>query len=141
MPIAPLLTAAQVEHRAEPDLAALGDRRIHRACALIHGDLARRWTVEELARAVSLSRAAFARLFSEVTGVSPGRYLTACRLECAAERLHTSEASLAEIAAEVGYDSEFAFGRAFKRYHGASPGVYRKRLRSIPAGVITMRAA
>src|SRR5690606_29156156 len=96
VPIGPLLTAAaaQVQEGDGRALDLLGDRRIHRACALIHGDLARRWTVDQLARSVSLSRAAFARLFVEVIGVSPRRYLTTCRLECAAERLHASEASL-----------------------------------------------
>ena len=121
--------------------ALLGDPRVHRACALMHGDLARPWTVEELARSVSMSRATFARRFVEVTGQSPARYLARCRLEWAADRLHRSEASLAEIAWEVGYTSEFAFGRAFKRHHGVPPGEYRRSLRTVGAGGILACAA
>lgn len=119
----------------------LGDPRVHRACALLHGDLARPWTVEELARSVSMSRAAFARRFAEVMGVGPARYLTRARLEWAADRLHRSDASLAEVAWEVGYTSEFAFGRAFKRHHGVPPGEYRRSLRTVGAGTTLACAA
>jgi AraC-like DNA-binding protein len=103
------------------------DSRIPRAIALMNGDLARRWTVAELSRKVGLSRSAFARLFKEKTGESPLRVLTRRRLSRAAELLIESDLGLAEIAERVGYESEFAFNRAFKRHHGVSPGAFRRR--------------
>lgn len=86
-----------------------------------------RWTVAELARLVGLSRAAFARRFRDATGVSPLRHLTSLRMRFAAERLSTNVEKLAAIAALVGYTSEFAFAKAFKRAFGVSPGVFRDR--------------
>lgn len=106
---------------AEPDAA------IRRAIALVESAIDRRRSVESLARAVGLSRAAFTRRFREATGESPDRYFTALRLEQAAERLLSGDASLAEIARDVGYASEFAFSRAFKRRYGVAPGIYRKQ--------------
>jgi AraC-like DNA-binding protein len=102
------------------------DRRIARATSLLHTEPAKRWTVERLARAVGLSRAAFARRFVAEHRRSPMRYLTELRLALAASLLEHDEASLAEIAQRVGYASEFAFSRAFKRQHGAPPGSFRK---------------
>ena len=97
------------------------DLAIQRAVALMDADLARRWTVAQLARAVGLSRPAFARRFVEQAGTSPLRLLARRRMERAA--------GLAWIAAQVGYDSEFAFNRAFKRHHGLAPGSFRRELR------------
>ena len=111
------------------------DRRIARALELMRSEPGKRWTVERLARAVGLSRAAFARHFVETTGRSPLRHLSDVRLALAASLLETSDASLAEIAARVGYASEFAFSRAFKRRHGVAPGRFR-RLGAQPAPVL-----
>lgn len=122
-------------------IAAPLHAKVHRACALLHGDLSRPWTVEELARSVGLSRAALASRFTEVLGESPMRYLTRCRLEWAAAELHRSDASLAEIAWEAGYRSEFAFGRAFKRHHGMPPGLYRQHVRPVALQGTLARAA
>ena len=102
------------------------DRRIERALELLDRDLSKYWTVEQLARAVGLSRPVFARQFVRMLRLSPMRYLAHRRMEVAAELLHGTEASLAEIAAHVGYRSEFAFGRAFKQHHGLPPGTYRR---------------
>jgi transcriptional regulator GlxA family with amidase domain len=102
------------------------DRRIAKAIGLLHAEPAKRWTVERLARAVGLSRAAFARRFVAQHGRSPVRYLTELRLALAASLLEHDEASLAEVALRVGYASEFAFGRAFKRQHGVAPGLFRR---------------
>jgi AraC-like DNA-binding protein len=85
-----------------------------------------RWTVTRLARAVGLSRAAFARRFSAATGESPLRYLAELRLALAATSLEAGDESLAELARRVGYASEFAFSRAFKRRYGVAPGTYRR---------------
>jgi transcriptional regulator GlxA family with amidase domain len=75
---------------------------------------------------VSLSRSAFSARFRELVGESPLRYLTRTRLVHAAGLLHTSDAPLAQIAARVGYGTEFSFGKAFKRTFGIAPGVYRR---------------
>lgn len=116
----------------------VADARVLRALAILQAAPDRRWTVERLARTVGLSRAAFARRFAAAVGCSPLRHLTELRLSRAAARLETSDALLAEIAAEVGYASEFAFSRAFKRRYGVSPGRFR---RAPTAGVACALAA
>src|SRR5262249_38173598 len=103
------------------------DACVAKAIQLLHADPKRRWTVASLAKACGLSRAAFARRFA---GVAPGRYLTAVRMQLAEAMLIETDASLAAIAASVGYDSEFAFGRAFKRHAGRAPGTYRRTRRA-----------
>lgn len=105
----------------------LRDKRIERALELLDRDLAKYWTVEQLARAVGLSRPVFARQFVRMLQLSPMRYLARRRLQVAAELLRDTDASLAEIATHVGYRSEFAFGRAFKQQHGLPPGVFRRQ--------------
>lgn len=106
------------------------DERVNRAIALMQGDLTRRWTVSALARAVCLSRPAFARRFVEAKGVSPLRYLKGLRMERAKRLLEETDDGLARVGSLVGYDSEFAFNRAFKRWYGVAPGSYRRALRS-----------
>jgi AraC-like DNA-binding protein len=103
----------------------LRDTRIEKTLELLNADISKRWTVELLARAVGLSRPAFAKQFLRVLGLSPMRYLTQKRMQIAAALLLGSDAALAEIATRVGYRSEFAFNRAFKRHYRLPPGVYR----------------
>jgi transcriptional regulator GlxA family with amidase domain len=117
-----------------------GSGRIAKAIALMDADLSRRWTVEALARAVALSRPVFARQFVQRTGVSPGRYLAGRRMERAAELLRESDAGLAQIAELVGYESEFAFSRAFKRHHGIPPGLFRRQSTAIAGATLRMAA-
>ena len=105
----------------------LRDARVEKALDLLNADIAKRWTVEILARAVGLSRPAFAQQFMRVLGLSPMRYLTQRRMQVAASILLGSGAALAEVATRVGYRSEFAFNRAFKRHYQVPPGVYRQR--------------
>jgi len=116
------------------------DRPVSRAIVLMQAEPAKRWTVERLARAVGLSRAAFARRFVAVSGRSPLRYLTHLRMALAASLLENDDASLAEVALRVGYASEFAFSRAFKRQHGVAPSLFR-RLRITPSTRAMLRAA
>lgn len=106
------------------------DPRIARAIQRLRSKLADPWTVAALAKAAGLSRAAFARRFLAELGVPPLRYLAELRMERAARLLAEGDASLAHIAAEIGYESEFAFSRAFKRHTGEAPGVYRRRRRA-----------
>jgi AraC-like DNA-binding protein len=110
------------------------DPRLARALAALQAEPARPWTVESLARAAGLSRAAFARRFLAELGVPPLRYLAEIRMQLASRLLVEGDESLASVAAQIGYESEFAFSRAFKRFHGQAPGAFRRRMRTIPAG-------
>jgi transcriptional regulator GlxA family with amidase domain len=106
-------------------LAGLRDGPVGRALALMHAEPARSWTTEELAARVAMSRSAFAERFTQLVGVPPIGYLTGWRMQVAASRLRETHRSIAQIAAELGYESEASFTRAFKRAQGISPGRYR----------------
>jgi AraC-like DNA-binding protein/mannose-6-phosphate isomerase-like protein (cupin superfamily) len=114
-------------------LAGLRDPHVGRALGLIHQSPARPWTVEDLARAVGLSRSALAARFSDLIGTPPMQYLTQWRLALAAHRLQVSNRSAVAVAEEVGYDSEAAFNRAFKRAFGLPPATWRRRDGAAPA--------
>jgi AraC-like DNA-binding protein len=107
-------------------LAGLRDPVVGRALTLLHAELARAWTTEDLAREVFMSRSAFADRFTALIGIPPMKYLTTWRMQVAAQRLRESHRSVAQIAADVGYESEAAFARAFKREFSMSPAVWRK---------------
>ena len=103
--------------------AALNDPIVGRALQFMHRDPARRWTVDDLAHEAGSSRTVLAERFQAVLGQAPIEYLTSWRMQLAAERIRTGRDGLAAIAAEIGYDSEAAFNRAFKRVTGVTPGV------------------
>ena len=107
-------------------LAAVRDRFVGRALAVMHAQPAHCWTVDELARKVGLSRSALAQRFTELLGQPPMQYLASWRLMIAAQELVTGTKTLAAIAQQVGYDSEAAFNRAFKREFGMPPAGWRK---------------
>lgn len=111
--------------------AALRDPAVAAALHAIHQDPAHPWTVASLATHAGLSRAPFARRFTELAGQPPVRYLTWWRMTTAARLLRESEAPLNAIADAVGYHSEFAFGVAFKRQYDTSPGRYRRSTTAI----------
>lgn len=114
--------------------AALADPQIRAALNAIHRDPAHPWSVQTLAEQARLSRAAFCRRFSTLTGRPPLTYLTWWRLTLAADLLRESDASLDEVASRVGYASEFAFANAFKRQDGVAPGRFRRqRPATLPA--------
>jgi len=102
------------------------DAHVGRALALLHGDPARAWTVDDLAREVALSRSALAERFSDLIGESPMQYLIRWRLALAAQVLRAVREPIARIAERSGYESEAAFSRAFKREFGAPPAAWRK---------------
>jgi AraC-like DNA-binding protein len=112
-------------------LAALSDRQIGGALALIHQQPARRWTVAELAAAVSLSRSSFAVRFRALVGLPPVEYLVRWRVQLAARALRATDLTVAAIGADLGYTSESAFSNTFKRVLGQPPSRYRDRTRAV----------
>jgi AraC-like DNA-binding protein len=111
-------------------LAALRDPQVGRALTLIHRDPARDWTVAALADAVAMSRSAFSARFTQLAGEPPMHYVTRWRMQVARTALRDGNATLAELALQLGYGSEAAFSRAFKRLVGKSPGAVRLERRS-----------
>jgi AraC-like DNA-binding protein len=108
-------------------LGALQDARIGRSIALIHREPERPWTVAALAGEAAMSRSSFAAHFTELVGESPMRYLARWRMQIAAARLQEPAGQgLGEMAETLGYRSEAAFHRAFKRHLGVSPGRLRR---------------
>ncbi len=107
-------------------LGALHDPQIGRAILLVHRDPARAWTVESLAAETGMSRSAFAARFKERVGESPMHYVTRWRMLVATKWLHEEDSPLSDLAGRLGYQSEAAFSRAFKRFVGVSPGAVRR---------------
>ncbi len=107
-------------------LAGLRDVYVARALALLHHDVSRRWTVDDLGREVGLSRSALADRFIRLIGEPPMHYLASWRMQVATQKLRNTSASLAQIAEIVGYDSEAAFSRAFKKAFGVAPATWRR---------------
>jgi AraC-like DNA-binding protein len=106
-------------------LGALRDPHLGRALTLIHRDPARAWTVAALASELAMSRSAFAARFSKLVGVPAMEYVTDWRMQLARNRLRDG-ATVAQVAGELGYRSEAAFARAFKRVTGTPPGAARR---------------
>ena len=117
--------AARLPASAKGWFAALNDPIAGRALQLVHSDPARRWTVDELAREAGASRTVLAERFNAVMGKAPIEYVTSWRMQLASERLRNGNDTIGTIAADVGYESEAAFNRAFKRVTGVTPGVWR----------------
>jgi AraC-like DNA-binding protein len=107
-------------------LLALADKQIGPALSAMHEDLAQQWTLQTLAEHSAMSRSAFAQKFKDAVGSSPMDYLTRWRMLMAADRLATSDDSIARVAPMFGYDSESAFSTAFKRVMGCSPRQYSR---------------
>jgi AraC-like DNA-binding protein len=106
-------------------LGALRDPQIRKALTLIHNSPQAPWTVESLARSVAMSRAAFAKRFTELVGEPPLTYVTRWRMDLAAKMLRESTEPVSRIASRVGYISETAFAKAFRRRRNVAPGQYR----------------
>jgi len=107
-------------------LAGLRDRHVGRALEKMHGEPAKDWTLESLGREVALSRSALHDRFVQLVGIPPMQYLTQWRMQVASGLLRSGRASVAAIALDVGYDSEAAFSRAFKRLVGVPPAAWRR---------------
>ena len=106
-------------------LAGLRDPAVGRAVALLHDNPARGWTIGELARETGVSRSVLAARFMRLIGCPPMQYLTRWRVQLAARLLADGPDKVATIAREVGYESEAAFSRGFKRLTGVSPAGWR----------------
>jgi AraC-like DNA-binding protein len=106
-------------------LKALSDERIGIAFRLIHDDPARRWKLDELAKAAGMSRSSFAFHFKALVGVAPLDYLLRWRMRLAAHALRNGDVSVSSVATSVGYESESAFSNTFKRVIGCAPRHYR----------------
>jgi AraC-like DNA-binding protein len=108
-------------------LAGLRDPLVGRALTLLHARPSRAWTLEQLASEAAASRSVLADRFNDLVGYPPIQYLTRWRMQIAARRLMDPTARIASVAHEVGYESEAAFSRAFKKFVGQSPGQWRTR--------------
>ena len=107
-------------------LGALRDPRVGQAMSLVHRDPAQPWSVASLAKAAAMSRSAFAARFTELVGEPVMRYVTRWRMQAALDWLQHEDVPVAELASRLGYESEAAFSRAFKRTVGMSPGAVRR---------------
>ncbi|MGE0114127.1 MAG: AraC family transcriptional regulator [Steroidobacteraceae bacterium] len=108
-------------------LAGLRDRYVGKVLTLMHQSPGHPWTMELLAGEAGLSRSALAQRFTDLIGQPPMQYLTRWRLTVAAQRLRSDQVTLATIAEQIGYDSEAAFNRAFKREFGMPPAAWRRQ--------------
>lgn len=116
-------------------LAGARDPAVGRALALLHREPARAWTLPELARAVGASRTVLAERFAQLMGEPPLAYLARWRLQLGARRLLDTNWKVLRVAQDVGYESEAAFSRAFRRAFGVPPGQYRReRMSAAPPG-------
>ena len=109
-------------------LACLRDPFVGKALSLMHAKPARNWTIEQLAKDVGLSRSVLAERFAELVGMPPMYYLAKWRMQIASGLLSGGNTNIAGVAAEVGYGSEAAFSRAFKKMVGIPPSAWRRRL-------------
>jgi AraC-like DNA-binding protein len=118
--------SASVAKQEQGLLAGLADRALARPLHGIHVDVARRWTVAELARTAGMSRAVFAERFARTVGMPPMQYLLEWRMALAKDALRRERPSLAELAERMGYQSASAFSTAFARSTGCSPSEFAR---------------
>ncbi len=120
--------AAHIDSLEDPDgfLVALQDRHIGKALQLMHKDIAHDWTIAELAKAALMSRSVFTDKFRAMVGEPPMVYLARWRMLKARELLIDTDLTIGRISSNVGYHSEFAFAKAFKKLIGITPGAARR---------------
>jgi AraC-like DNA-binding protein len=112
-------------------LAAARDEGVGRALAAIHAEPARAWTLAGLAKRAGMSRSVFAERFARLLSETPLGYLARWRMQLAARLLETTDDTVLQVAMSVGYESEAAFARAFKRELGSPPARYRNERREL----------
>jgi AraC-like DNA-binding protein len=136
--VQPLLTEVIKLHLAEAAtsdigfIRALHDPVVAPALAAMHATPGRKWTVAELAQTAHVSESLLDQRFRDVAGIPPIRYLSSWRMRLAQDLLDTTDLSVTSVARRVGFDSEEAFSRAFKRKHGTPPSVWRRRTAAQP---------
>jgi transcriptional regulator GlxA family with amidase domain len=118
--------AARPRAPAQGLIAAARDPHVGKALSLVHRDPAAAWSAEKLAAAVGMSRTRFFGRFTELLGEPPAKYVARFRVLAAADLLRHERISTREIASRVGYGSEDALARAFKRHLGVTPGEYQR---------------
>ncbi|MFL9926421.1 AraC family transcriptional regulator [Herbaspirillum lusitanum] len=139
-----MLVQALRLHLADQDkdgvgwLFALADKRMGAAIRCMHDDPAHRWTLQKLAVQVGMSRSIFALRFKQMVGETPMEYLTRWRMLLAGDRLRNSGESTSAIALALGYESESAFGKAFKRVMACTPREHRRA--GTPTGILAANA-
>ena len=112
--------------RAGGWLAGINDASVGKALRLMHANPVRDWTVDDLAREAAVSRSVLAQRFTELVGETPMRYLANWRMQLAKQLMREGTRNIQEVAERVGYESEAAFNRAFKRATGSPPAAWRK---------------
>lgn len=121
----------ETEGAGQAGLAGLADPQIARALAAVHRAPGDDWTVAELARVAGMSRTAFALRFAQTMAMTPFAYLTGWRMQVARHALRHTSRSIGEVGAEVGYASQAAFARVFKKEVGHTPAAYRRMSLSV----------
>jgi len=114
-------------------LAGVNDPHVGKALRLLHENPVRDWTVDQLARDAGVSRSVLAQRFTDLVGEAPMKYLAGWRMQLAKQMMREGARNIQDIATRVGYDSEAAFNRAFKRATGCPPATWRKSALSGPA--------
>ena len=123
----------EAEPAAQGWLAGLGDPPVAAALRAIHAEPQRVWRLPELAKAAGLSRSGFAERFRDTVGLPPIEYAARWRMRVAADRLQRGGATVSAVAGSLGFLSDSAFGVAFRRVHGVSPGRYRSARQTLAA--------
>ena len=118
-------------------LAGLNDPHVGKALRLLHENPTRNWTVDELSREAAISRSALAERFTQLVGEAPMRYLANWRMQLAKQLLREGTHTMQDVATRVGYESEAAFNRAFKRATGSPPAAWRKGAAAAARGSVT----
>jgi len=119
-------------------LRALAEEGLSAALGVVHGAIEKQWTVASLAAVAGISRSGFANRFKDVLGETPMHYLTRLRMYKAAQFLRENDTKLAKVASLVGYESEAAFSKAFKKAIGIAPGRYKNSFRGALIGTSTV---
>ena len=122
-------------------LFALADKQMSAAITCMHDDPGHPWTLQKLAERVGMSRSIFALRFKETVGSTPMEYLTRWRMLLAGDRLKNSDDSISIIASSLGYESESAFGKAFRRVMGCSPRQYSRGSTPTPRSLTANEAS
>ncbi|MEX3007263.1 cupin domain-containing protein [Hoeflea sp. TYP-13] len=126
-----LRTYLESEGAGLPVLAGFADANIARVLTAIHEEPAYPWTLERLAQIAGMSRTAFVTRFSQCMTMTPLSYITHWRMQIARQQLASTSEPIIEIAEMVGYHSEAAFSRVFKKHHSSAPATYRRQIREL----------